>query len=124
MPSYVSPGVYVLEKDLSQYAASINSSVVGLVGFASKGPVDKATLITSPAQLVSTFGRPDENIQGQGLEGGIEVLETTTSMYYVRCAVASESTDASASVSIGNCPAIAVSGANSHFGEDGGDVGY
>ena len=117
MPSYVSPGVYVLEKDLSQYAASINSSVVGLVGFASKGPVNKATLITSPAQLVRTFGKPSEDIQGQGLEGAVEILETTTSMYFVRAVHSASATDASACVSFGTCPAIAVSGSNDHFGE-------
>ena len=117
MPSYVSPGVYVIEKDLSQYAASINSSVVGLVGFASKGPVNKATLITSPASLVSIFGKPDESIQGQGLEGAVEILETTNSMYYVRATTTSLDESASACVGVGACPAIAVSGANSIFGE-------
>jgi hypothetical protein len=39
MPNFVSPGVYVIEKDLSEYTPSLNSSVVGVVGFASKGPV-------------------------------------------------------------------------------------
>ena len=125
MPSYVSPGVYVLEKDLSQYAASINSSVVGLVGFASKGPVNKATLITSPAQLVRTFGKPSEAIQGQGLEGAVEILETTTSMYFVRSVHAASATDASACVSFGTCPAVAVSGSDGgYFGEDDGNSGY
>ncbi len=65
MPSYVSPGVYVIEKDFSQYAPSVNSSVVGLVGFASKGPTNKATLITSPNSLINTFGAPNEGITGQ-----------------------------------------------------------
>jgi len=117
MPSYVSPGVYTLEKDLSQFAPSINSSVVGLVGFATKGPTNKATLITSPQQLIDTFGKPDEDITGQGLEGAIEILETTTSLYYVRAVVDAESDQASAVVDFGLCPAIAVSGSNNYFGE-------
>ena len=121
MPSYVSPGVYTLEKDLSQFAPSINSSVVGLVGFATKGPTNKATLITSPQQLVDTFGKPDENITGQGLEAGIEILETTTSLYFVRAAVSTESTNASAVVDFALCPAIAVSGGNGYFGEYGNE---
>ena len=117
MPSYVSPGVYTLEKDLSQFAPSINSSVVGLVGFASKGPTNKATLITSPQQLVDTFGKPAEAITGQALEGAVEILETTTSLYFVRAAVASVSKSASAVMQFGTCPAIAVSGGNNYFGE-------
>jgi phage tail sheath protein FI len=110
MPSYVSPGVYVIEKDFSQYAPSVNSSVVGLVGFASKGPTNKATLITSPNRLVDTFGLPSEGITGQGLEGALEILETTNSMYFVRAA-GSSAADASASIDFGSCPAVAVSNA-------------
>ena len=34
MPNFVSPGVYIIEKDISDYPAQINSSVVGIVGFA------------------------------------------------------------------------------------------
>jgi phage tail sheath protein FI len=110
MPSYVSPGVFVIEKDFSQYAPSVNSSVVGLVGFASKGPTNKATLITSPNRLLSTFGAPNENIDGQALEGALEILETTNSMYFIRAA-GSSAADASATVDCGSCPAIAVSNA-------------
>jgi len=110
MPSYVSPGVYVIEKDFSQYAPSVNSSVVGLVGFASKGPTNKATLITSPNRLIDNFGFPNENIEGQALEGALEILETTNSMYFVRAA-GSSAADASASIDFGSCPAVAVSNA-------------
>ena len=97
MANYVSPGVYVIERDTSQFPASVNPSVVGLVGFASKGPVDKATLITNGDQLISTFGDPSEDIVGQALEGALEILETTNSLYFIRCA-SSTAVDASASV--------------------------
>ena len=109
MANYVSPGVYVLEKDTSDYPAAINPSVVGIVGFASKGPVDKPTLITNGERLVSTFGEPDEDILGQGLEGALEILEATNSLYFVRCG-ASSGLDASAKMAIGGCPAVIVSG--------------
>ena len=70
MPNFVSPGVYVIEKDVSDYSPTINSSVVGIVGFASRGPIaglnnKKATLITSPGQLIQEFGEPSEAIKGQ-----------------------------------------------------------
>ena len=92
MGRYVSPGSYFIEVDISDYPASVNSSVVGIVGFASKGPVaglneDKATLITSQENLVSIFGKPmGATEHGQGLEGALEILEATNSLYFVRCA--------------------------------------
>ena len=82
MPNYVSPGVYTIEKDISEYTPSINTSIVGIVGFASKGPTNKATLITSQNNLIDTFGSPSENITGQGLEGALEILEQTNSLYF------------------------------------------
>lgn len=109
MPTYVSPGVYVVEKDISQYPAAINPSVVGIVGFAERGPVDKATLITNGERLIATFGEPKEAIIGQGLEGALEVLETTNSLYFVRCASTS-AIDASAVIGLGACPMVTVSG--------------
>ena len=109
MPNYVSPGVYTIEKDISDYAPSINTSIVGIVGFASKGPTNKATLITDQNKLVRTFGNPSEDITGQALEGGLEILETTNSLYFVRAANESAA-DASATMSVGNCPAFIVSG--------------
>ena len=113
MARYVSPGAYYVEVDISDYPPAVNSSVVGIVGFASKGPIagkdgEKATLITSPESLVRIFGKPNEDIAGQGLEGALEILEGTNSMYYVRCAAAS-AVESSAAVSVGWCPAFAVS---------------
>tara|TARA_A100001391_G_scaffold202993_1_gene194126 strand:+ start:776 stop:2983 length:2208 start_codon:yes stop_codon:yes gene_type:complete len=109
MPNYVSPGVYTIEKDISDFAPSINTSIVGIVGFASKGPVNKATLITDQNNLVKTFGFPSEDITGQALEGSLEILETTNSLFFVRAAN-DAATDASATMSVGLCPAIIVSG--------------
>ena len=109
MPNFVSPGIYVLEKDISEYAPTVNSSVVGIVGFATKGKTNTATLITSPENLVNTFGRPSENITGQGLEGAIEVLETTNQVYFLRAAVDASANDASAQVPLGSCAAMEVS---------------
>jgi len=118
MANYVSPGVYTIEKDISEYAPSINTSIVGVVGFASKGPTNKATLITSQNSLVDTFGPPSEDITGQGLEGSLEILEQTNSLYFVRAATA-DAADASATVALGACPSVLVSGAasNSNIGQ-------
>ena len=107
MPSYVSPGVYTIEKDISEYTPSINTSIVGIVGFAGKGPTNKATLITSQNNLISTFGSPSEGLTGQGLEGSLEILEQTNSLYFIRAAT-SDAADASATMSMGTCPSILI----------------
>ena len=101
----VSPGVFVIEKDISEYAPSLNSSVVGIVGFASKGPVNEATLITSPNQLIRTFGKPSDDLPGQGLLGAVEILETTNSLYFVRGASTSAA-NATTLVPLGSCPSM------------------
>lgn len=118
MPNYVSPGVYTIEKDISEYTPSINTSIVGIVGFASKGPTNKATLITSQNNLIDTFGFPSENITGQGLEGALEILEQTNSLYFIRAAD-STALDASASITLGSCPAVIVSGLTSYAATTG-----
>lgn len=100
-----SPAVVFIEKDNSSYPPTIDSSIVGIVGFASKGPTDKATLITSPEALVNTFGYPNESLRGQGLEGALEILEATNQVRFVR-AIPSDATHASGVVQFGVCPSI------------------
>ena len=100
-----SPSVVVLENDVSVFAPNINSSVVGIVGFANRGPTDKATLITSQENLIRQFGRPVTEIPGQGLEGALEILEATNQLYFVRAANA-DAQSASAAIDVGSCPAI------------------
>lgn len=106
-----SPSVVVLENDVSIYTPNINSSVVGLVGFANKGPVNEATLVTSQENLIRLFGKPDTSMQGQGLEGALEILEATNQLYYVRAIDSSATTAyASAAVGVGASPAVKVAG--------------
>ena len=109
MPTYNSPGSYVIEKDFSEYPIAVNSSVAGIVGFAAAGPENKATLITSAAQLVREFGTPDVVSGGQALLAAMEILSRTNAIYFVRAATSSAA-DASAAISFGSCPAVYVAG--------------
>lgn len=59
MPIYRSPGVYTLEKDLSNLIAPLPSSSAALVGYSAKGDVDNVVLITSPQQFIEEYGKPD-----------------------------------------------------------------
>jgi phage tail sheath protein FI len=103
-----SPSVVVLENDNSIYTPNTDSSVVGVIGFARKGPVNKPTLITSQVNLLKTFGKPDSTLKGQALEGAIEILEATNQMYFVRAT--SGANYASALAPLAACPAVYIGG--------------
>jgi len=108
MPNYTTPGVYFLENDFSEYAPSVNSSVAAVIGYASMGPENKATLITSAKQFVDTFGRPDTVLNGEhAILGTLEILKKTNNVYFVR-AVAGTPEKAKANVKIGFCPAASI----------------
>jgi phage tail sheath protein FI len=102
-----SPGILVREVDNTAFAPSIDSSIVGIVGFATKGPLDKPTLITNAEQLIKVFGEPSEKLPGQGLVGALEILEATNRIYFSRCA-SSNAVEANAVLLMGACPAVAV----------------
>lgn len=54
----LSPSVTVREFDLSLYAQQLVSTVLGVVGIFTKGPMDTPTFITNEAQLTDVFGPP------------------------------------------------------------------
>jgi uncharacterized protein len=56
MPEILSPGVLVTEVDFSSYVRSLSTSVFGVVGVFEKGPVNKATLVTSLEDARRKFG--------------------------------------------------------------------
>lgn len=120
-----SPSVVVLENDQSIYTPNVQSSVVGIVGFADKGPTNKATLITSQNQLLNVFGKPSSDIPGQGLEGALEILEATNQVYFVRVvqdAGTAAAVNATTSATLGFCPAVQVSSVTSTL--DGSTLTY
>ena len=107
MANFISPGVYTIEKDVSDYAPTVSPSIVGLVGFASQGPTNTPTLLTSPADLLRTFGTPDLVTGGQGIYGALEVLQKTNQVYYVRAAT-TEATGAKGAAELATRPNIRV----------------
>ena len=55
--TYLSPGVYVEEVDRGpKPIQGVSTSVAAFVGFAEKGPIDEATLVTNWTQFTETFG--------------------------------------------------------------------
>ena len=94
------PDVVALEVDLSQYAARYASSVVGMVGPATKGPVNTLTYITNALQYVSTFGSP---MSGSGAvpyaaHAAVQFLREGNQLWFVRIQAASGAAVAASAV--------------------------
>ncbi len=53
-----SPSITILERDMSSYTVTSSATVLAVVGYATKGPIGKATLVTSRAEFNEKFGEP------------------------------------------------------------------
>lgn len=100
-----SPAVVFIEKDNSSYPPNLDSSIVGIVGYATKGPTNEPTLVTNQENLLDIFGPPSDILVGQGLAGALEILETTNQVRYVR-AINDNANEATNKLAFGVCPAI------------------
>lgn len=58
---FVSPGVYVRERDFSYYVSSIGDSAAAIVGETKKGPAMRPTLIKNMGEFRDIFGNLDPN---------------------------------------------------------------
>lgn len=82
--TFVSAGVYIQEKDDSLHAPALSPAIMGIVGTATKGPLDTPTLVTSEGQLIDIFGVP--RTKDLGVQAAVEALKTSRLVYYVRIA--------------------------------------
>ena len=57
MTTFISPGVYTVEQDLSAYISDLSATIVGIVGTADSGPTNTPILITTANDFVTTFGQ-------------------------------------------------------------------
>jgi phage tail sheath protein FI len=67
MATYLSPGVYWREQDVSVYTPALSSTSVGMVGLASKGPINEPTFISDGVQFTSIFGEPVTTVDADGV---------------------------------------------------------
>ena len=56
----LSPGVVVLERDLTNVVNATVDNIAAIVGSFEKGPVEQVTNVTSEKELLSIFGKPTE----------------------------------------------------------------
>lgn len=83
----ISPSVRITEKDLSFIAPEQSFHRAGLVGFASKGPVNVPTLIATQRQLTTVFGYPHpESGDPYMLYAAQQYLLVANELYVVRVA--------------------------------------
>jgi hypothetical protein len=83
----IGPGIRITEKDFSFVDAATSAHSVGLVGFATKGPVNVPTLIDSLQELHTTFGYPHPDTTDPYLIYAAEqMLQQTNNVWIVRCA--------------------------------------
>lgn len=83
----IGAGVRIAEKDLSYIASTPSTHRGALVGFASKGPINTPTLVTSVRQLHTIFGYPHPDVSDPFLIYAAEqYLNVSNQLYVVRVA--------------------------------------
>jgi phage tail sheath protein FI len=112
----LNPGVSIRELDFSDTAPRLATTILGLVGVAHKGPMHTPTLITSVAELISTFGSPPDLsgaqnekqvISIQGASGGtftltLDAVTSGSIAYNATTAVVQAAIEAMSNVGTGN----------------------
>lgn len=87
----LSPGIEVREIDFSSYVANISTTIVGMVGGASKGEVGETHFITNRNQFIRELGEPNPN--SLATYAAMRFLGEGSMLYYHR--VASDSAEES-----------------------------
>lgn len=81
----ISPSVRITEKDLSFVTAAQSFHRAALVGFASKGPLNVPTMISTTRQLYTTFGYPHPDVSDPYMLYAAEAyLNVGSELYVVR----------------------------------------
>lgn len=102
----ISPSVRITEKDLSYIAPDQSFHRAGLVGFASKGPVNLPTLIATTRQLHVVFGNPHPDVGDPFLIYAAEqYLLVANELFIVRVADVDPVSDEQALTATVNVPA-------------------
>lgn len=84
MAVYLSPGVYTQILDLSLYIPNLSTTIAGMVGMASKGPLNEPIYVSNVVSFVTNFGQPNPNYMGP--YAALQFLRYGRQLYYVRVA--------------------------------------
>lgn len=69
-----SPSVVAREFDFSDYATLASTTILGVVGSCTKGPINSPTLIQNERELIDTFGYPKTTVEGTGYKTSNMIL--------------------------------------------------
>jgi hypothetical protein len=88
MSVFLSPGVFVREIDLSLYVPNLSTTALGVVGLATKGPINDPQYISDPKQFADKFGSPaDPDVEFlPGVYSALQYLHTGRQLWFVRVA--------------------------------------
>lgn len=79
-----SPGVEIIETDLSQYQQIGGATTVLVPGFAAQGPTDEVLLVTSSAELEQIYGSPKTAAERYFYYAAKEVLNSPATLLTTR----------------------------------------
>lgn len=104
--SQIGPGVRITEKDLSFIAPDQSFHRSGLVGFASKGPINLPVAISTTRQLHTTFGFPHPDVGDPYLiYAAQQYLQVASELFVVRVAETNAVSDSQATTASVEIPA-------------------
>lgn len=84
MPSFIAPGVYIIERDFSDYVAALQQTSLGMVSTSKRGPLNEPLLCTTPEQFLNTFGEPTVN--SYGAHAALNYLRRGNQLWFNRIA--------------------------------------
>lgn len=79
---FLAPAVKTRELDFSTYVGQVSTSIVGMIGGGSRGPIGVPTLLTNPNELPQIFGEP--SVEDHGPMAAIQFLRRGNQLWYVR----------------------------------------
>lgn len=80
----ISPSVRIMEKDFSAYDQGTSFNRTALIGFASKGPINVPTKVSSIEDMIRIFGRPNPDVDSYLLYACIDYLREGADLIIVR----------------------------------------
>lgn len=83
MPTLLSPGVAIVERDFSNIIPTVSSGIGAIAGRFTKGPINTPILISSEDELVSVFGKPNDTNSNEWFCAS-QFLQYTNKLWVVR----------------------------------------
>lgn len=84
MSIFLSPGVYVQERDISDVVPRVATAPAAIVGYSDKGDVNNIRLMTSDQQFIEEYGKPDPSSGHYFHYSALAYLQKGNTLFCVR----------------------------------------